>query len=179
MFPKPPLTIRIRKFTYWVAAAIAIAIVLLAGLMLARGGYDSGAMVTMGIGLAVSTIPEGLPAALTVALAIGMRRMARHNVIIRKLVAVEALGSCTFLCSDKTGTDEIIILVLDNAGWHVPAGTSRLARHGEEQTARGSHPPLPDAPPHRGSKTSAVRAPHRVAGAAWTSTTVMPNRSSP
>ena len=101
---EPPLIIRIRKFTYRVAAAIAIAIVLLAGLMLARGGYDSGAMVTMGIGLAVSTIPEGLPAALTVALAIGMRRMARHNVIIRKLVAVEALGSCTFLCSDKTGT---------------------------------------------------------------------------
>ena len=101
---EPPLMIRIRKFTYWVAAAIAIAIALLAGLMLARGGYSSGAMVMMGIGLAVSTIPEGLPAALTVALAIGMRRMARHNVIIRKLVAVEALGSCTFICSDKTGT---------------------------------------------------------------------------
>jgi hypothetical protein len=53
---EPPLIIRIRKFTYRVAAAIAIAIVLLAGLMLARGGYDTRAMVTMGIGLAVSTI---------------------------------------------------------------------------------------------------------------------------
>ncbi|MCW8824868.1 MAG: HAD-IC family P-type ATPase, partial [Gammaproteobacteria bacterium] len=101
---EPPLLIRIRAFTYRVAIAIVVAILALLALMAMMGGYTTDEMIMMGIGLAVSTIPEGLPAALTVALAIGMQRMAEHSVIIRKLVAVEALGSCTFICSDKTGT---------------------------------------------------------------------------
>jgi Ca2+-transporting ATPase len=58
----------------------------------------------MSVGLAVSAIPEGLPVAVSVALAIGMRRMAKAHVIIRKMPAIEALGSCTMIATDKTGT---------------------------------------------------------------------------
>lgn len=99
----PPLTIRMERFARMIAVAVGAAIVLLiiVGLVRKIGFQD---LFMMSVGLAVSAIPEGLPAAISVALAISMRRMAKAHVIVRKMPAVESLGSCTMIATDKTGT---------------------------------------------------------------------------
>ena len=98
-----PLTRKIAQFSKLVLWVILGLAAVTFGIGLARGGSLVD-MFMAAVALAVGAIPEGLPAAVTITLAIGVSRMAKRRAIIRKLPAVEALGSTTVICSDKTGT---------------------------------------------------------------------------
>lgn len=98
-----PLTRKLAHFS----RILAVAILGLAAATFAIGilrGEDAAEMFTAAVALAVGAIPEGLPAAVTITLAIGVKRMARRHGVIRRMPAVETLGSTTVICSDKTGT---------------------------------------------------------------------------
>ena len=102
-----PLTRQLDQFGRW----LTVAILVLAAATFAFGaltpdipGHSLVELFMATVGLAVAAIPEGLPAIVTITLAIGVQRMARRNAIIRRLPAVETLGAITTICSDKTGT---------------------------------------------------------------------------
>jgi magnesium-transporting ATPase (P-type) len=99
-----PLLRQMAQFGRWLTLAIlGIAIITFAFGALVRD-YGLDEMFLAAVSLAVAAIPEGLPAIMTITLAIGVQRMARRNAIIRRLPAVETLGAVTVICSDKTGT---------------------------------------------------------------------------
>ena len=101
---KPPLLVRMERFTHVIAIAVLVAAVTIGILGVTVGNYSVTEMFMFTIAIAVSAIPEGLPVAMTVALAIATTRMARRGLIVRRLTAVEGLGSCTLIATDKTGT---------------------------------------------------------------------------
>ncbi|MCG9881712.1 MAG: HAD-IC family P-type ATPase [Bacteroidia bacterium] len=123
---KPPLILRMEKFTTQITQFIAVLSVIL-GVFLRLQGMEYSAIFFLVVALAVSAIPEGLPVALTIALSIATKRMAKRNVVVRKLTSVESLGSCTVIASDKTGTLTVNqqtakLIVLPNSETFVVSG---------------------------------------------------------
>ena len=101
--PRTPLELRLEAFGRALVTAALGLFVLVVMLGLWRA-LPLGEVLMVAISQMVSVVPEGLPVAMTIALAVGMQRMARRGVIVRRLSAVETLGSTTVICSDKTGT---------------------------------------------------------------------------
>jgi magnesium-transporting ATPase (P-type) len=110
-----PLLRQIKKFGY----AITTVIFVIGALVFAYGRWVEGLpfveIFQAVVGIAVSLIPEGLPAIITITLAIGVQRMAQRNAIVRRLPAVETLGSVSRICSDKTGTLTLMEMMVVSA----------------------------------------------------------------
>ncbi len=116
-----PLQKRLSQLGRWLALAalILVAIIFAEGLI---QGESVRIMFLTAVSMAVAAVPEGLPAIVTIALSLGAQRMLRRNALIRKLPAVETLGSVTVICSDKTGTlteNRMTVVMLDAAGHEV------------------------------------------------------------
>ena len=100
-----PLERRVDRLGHHVARAVVLLALVLGAAGIAAEGWNRAAdIVIFTVALAVAAVPEGLPAVLTVTLALGVERMARRRAVVRRLAAVEALGSVTVICTDKTGT---------------------------------------------------------------------------
>jgi len=113
-----PLVAQIDHFARW----LSFLILLVAGLLLVWGYYvvhmPFSDLFMAVVGVAVAAIPEGLPAVMTITLAIGVQAMARRNAIVRRLPAIEAIGSVSVICTDKTGTltrNEMVVAAAETA----------------------------------------------------------------
>jgi P-type Ca2+ transporter type 2C len=103
-----PLTQEVARIGRMLGIAVVIIAVVVMGTLFALSDIRSAGDVTrvllLGVSLAVAAVPEGLPAILSVVLALGVQRLAKHNAIVKNLSSVETLGSASVICSDKTGT---------------------------------------------------------------------------
>ena len=150
--PEPtPLQKRLARLGHHLVVLCLILVAVIATLQLIRG---DGLLETfrLAVSLAVAAVPEGLPAVITVTLALGLQRMVRRNALIRRLASVETLGSVTVICSDKTGTltrNEMTVREVFAGGGRFEATGSGYAPDGEfvpagDETGSGMKDRKPD-----------------------------------
>ena len=128
-----PLLRKFEQFGRWLTLATLGLMALTFALATLWRAYGAAEAFMAAVGIAVAIIPEGLPPILTITLALGVRRMARRNAIVRRLPAVETLGSVTVICSDKTGTltrNEMTVVHALSAERSIEVEGSGYAPHG-------------------------------------------------
>ncbi|HPQ25669.1 MAG TPA: cation-transporting P-type ATPase [Gammaproteobacteria bacterium] len=136
-----PLVEQMAVFAKW----LTLFILAIAGLILAFGYFvlhhDFGELFMAVVGLSVAAIPEGLPAVLTITLAVGVQAMATRNAIVRRLPTIETLGSVSVICSDKTGTltrNEMSVASIVTAGEHFTVHGSGYEPVGTLESSTGT-----------------------------------------
>lgn len=143
---KTPLLRQMDRFARWLTVVIlGVCVVVFAFAVLARGYRAEEAFLAM-VGMAVAAIPEGLPAVLTITLALGVQRMAARHAIVRRLPAVETLGAVTIICTDKTGTltlNEMVVRSLVLAPAEAPL-TATGEGYAPDGTLLAGDAPAPD-----------------------------------
>ncbi len=143
-----PLLRRIGEFARWLTMAILIITSMTFIFGISVQNFSMTDMFIAAVGLAVAAIPEGLPAIITITLAIGVQAMAKRKAIIRRLPAVETLGSVTTICSDKTGTltcNEMTVKSISTSDNQYDVSGVGYAPHGKV-TEANNQVELSDAP---------------------------------
>lgn len=136
-----PLVRQMDQFARQVTIAVLAVSVLVFAYAVLIGPYGLDEAFMTVVGLAVAAIPEGLPAVMTITLAVGVRRMARRNAIVRRLPAVETLGAVSVICSDKTGTltrNEMTARTVVTAGGETAVGGAGYAPEGDFRSPAGA-----------------------------------------
>jgi P-type Ca2+ transporter type 2C len=138
---KTPLERRLEKFGGQIARGVlALAALIAVGGLLVDGLERIGHVFLFAVALAVAAVPEGLPAVLTLTLALGVERMAKRKAVVRRLSAVEALGSVTVIATDKTGTlteNRMFVRDLDSPGAERALRAMALANDADEKAGAG------------------------------------------